>query len=239
MEDSNSPLRFIATCSKISLQSYELARLNAAANLRKELFHLADRWIEAEVESRLARWALEHRRTDGRTPFEDFVALESGGPEPAEEKSLPEPPRRRRLSAKDAPASRSRALPSASRALPAKAKTRVEDPYFPVDANTSRKSADRNSTNGVSTCVAPQPRLVGSGAIIQRRACRDAQDTNASRAALRLQDGPALSCATGARDRRLVDEITRDASRMELIALPKPRPGAVRFALFNRRSSII
>ncbi|HXW18813.1 MAG TPA: hypothetical protein VEJ39_10960, partial [Candidatus Acidoferrales bacterium] len=58
-------------------ESYELSRLNAAANLRRELFELADRWIEAEVDSRLARWVLQHRGRNPDLRIDDLVALDS------------------------------------------------------------------------------------------------------------------------------------------------------------------
>jgi hypothetical protein len=93
MSDSKPPFQFLATSSKISLESYELARMNAAANLRRQLLDVADQWIEAEVESRLARWVLEHRRRDPKERFEEIVAIEaaSTGAQP-----LPAPPRRAR-----------------------------------------------------------------------------------------------------------------------------------------------
>ncbi len=77
MSDLKPPLHFMSSCSKVSLESYELARLNAAANLRRELFELADRWIEAEVDSRLARWVLQHRDRNPDLRIEELVALDS------------------------------------------------------------------------------------------------------------------------------------------------------------------
>ena len=91
MGDAKVPLHFIGTCSQSSLQSYELARLDAAARLRRKLQEVIDEWIEAEVEARLARWALEHRRYNPQTHCEDFVAIDSLG---ASVKSLPSPHRR-------------------------------------------------------------------------------------------------------------------------------------------------
>jgi hypothetical protein len=91
MSDAKPPFHFIATCSQISLQSYELARLDAAARLRRQLQEVTDQWIEAEVEARLARWALDHRRRDPRIRFDEFVAVEGPG---ANLKSLPSPHRR-------------------------------------------------------------------------------------------------------------------------------------------------
>jgi hypothetical protein len=53
----------LATFSEASLESFELSRMNLVANLRKELHQLVDEWIEAEIESRIARWILEGRGT--------------------------------------------------------------------------------------------------------------------------------------------------------------------------------
>ena len=55
---------YLFSCSKESLESFELSRLNRAANLRKELRQITEEWIQAEVESRLARWILEQRRSE-------------------------------------------------------------------------------------------------------------------------------------------------------------------------------
>ncbi|HEY4742028.1 MAG TPA: hypothetical protein VIH76_15635 [Candidatus Acidoferrales bacterium] len=91
MGDAKVPLHFIGTCSQTSLQSYELARLDAAARLRRKLQEVTDEWIEAEIEARLARWALERRRYNPQTHAEESVAIESLG---AGVKSLPAPHRR-------------------------------------------------------------------------------------------------------------------------------------------------
>lgn len=60
------PFEYLATCSEPGLESYELSRLNQASNLRRELRQLMDRWIECEVEARMARLTLESRRIDVR-----------------------------------------------------------------------------------------------------------------------------------------------------------------------------
>jgi hypothetical protein len=62
MNDADLPLDYLATCSKPSLEAFELGRLNRAANLRKELRDILEAWIQAEGEARLARWLLEGRR---------------------------------------------------------------------------------------------------------------------------------------------------------------------------------
>ena len=56
------PLEYLITSSQTSLESFELSRLNAVANLRKEIRQVVDDWVEAEIEARIARWVLERRR---------------------------------------------------------------------------------------------------------------------------------------------------------------------------------
>jgi hypothetical protein len=54
------PIDYLNTASRTSLQSFELTRLNHAANLRREISVLMDQWIEETSEALLARWMLEH-----------------------------------------------------------------------------------------------------------------------------------------------------------------------------------
>lgn len=51
----------LVNISKSALAEIELTRLNAAANLRKEMRALLDQWIEEIADARVARWLLEHR----------------------------------------------------------------------------------------------------------------------------------------------------------------------------------
>jgi hypothetical protein len=60
---SPPPLEYLVTSSKAGLENFELGKMNKIANLRKELRDLVEEWIEAEIQSRLARWILECRRT--------------------------------------------------------------------------------------------------------------------------------------------------------------------------------
>lgn len=71
MGPTKPPVDYLACASEISLESFELARLNQIANLRKELREVMEEWIEAEVEARIARWVLDTRRaqSDGIVPF--------------------------------------------------------------------------------------------------------------------------------------------------------------------------
>lgn len=56
------PWDFLHAASDISLQSYELSRLNHAANLHKEITALLEQWIEELAEAMVARWIREDRR---------------------------------------------------------------------------------------------------------------------------------------------------------------------------------
>src|SRR5271156_1692579 len=60
---TSPPLEYLVTSSQAGLENFELVRLNTIANLRKEFGDLLEEWIEAETQSRLARWILECRRT--------------------------------------------------------------------------------------------------------------------------------------------------------------------------------
>lgn len=54
------PLDYLQAASRASLQSFELTRLNHAANLRNEIAALIDQWIQESSEAMLARWMLDH-----------------------------------------------------------------------------------------------------------------------------------------------------------------------------------
>jgi hypothetical protein len=45
------------------LHSFELARLNHAANLKREIGVLIDQWLEETAEAMLARWMLDHHNS--------------------------------------------------------------------------------------------------------------------------------------------------------------------------------
>src|SRR5579864_2280672 len=57
------PLDYLQAASRASLQSFELARLNHAANLRQEIAVLIDQWIQETSEAMLARWMLDHYKS--------------------------------------------------------------------------------------------------------------------------------------------------------------------------------
>ena len=60
------PLEYLATCSKVALESFELSRLNEASNLRKEVQQILQGWIDTEVDARLARWILETKQAQAQ-----------------------------------------------------------------------------------------------------------------------------------------------------------------------------
>jgi hypothetical protein len=57
------PLDYLQAASRASLQSFELTRLNHAANLRQEIAALMDQWIQETSEAILARWMLDHHKS--------------------------------------------------------------------------------------------------------------------------------------------------------------------------------
>lgn len=58
-------LQYLREASAASLESFELSRLNHAANLRREIGALIDQWIQESSEALMARWLIEHRRSHG------------------------------------------------------------------------------------------------------------------------------------------------------------------------------
>jgi hypothetical protein len=69
------PLEYLATCSKVALESFELSRLNEASNLRKEVQQILQGWIDTEVDARLARWILESKQSQARDGLQAAMAL--------------------------------------------------------------------------------------------------------------------------------------------------------------------
>jgi hypothetical protein len=56
------PWDYLHQASNPSLESFELSRLNHAANLRKEIAALLEQWIEEAAEALLARWLREDHK---------------------------------------------------------------------------------------------------------------------------------------------------------------------------------
>ncbi|HKF52564.1 MAG TPA: hypothetical protein VKB26_09645 [Candidatus Acidoferrales bacterium] len=79
MKTTKPLLEYLATCSKISLESFELARLNDRANLRKRMIELMDELVEVDIQARIAEWILVHRRSQAairrRSPRNTPTAL--------------------------------------------------------------------------------------------------------------------------------------------------------------------
>lgn len=73
MGQNPPPVEFLISTSNTSLEAFELARLNKAANLRKEFRQVLEEWVESEVESRIARWILECRRAENAGDFSDIA----------------------------------------------------------------------------------------------------------------------------------------------------------------------
>lgn len=63
------PLDYLQAASRASLQSFELTRLNHAANLRQEIAALIDQWIQETSQAMLARWMLDHHKSLQPTPM--------------------------------------------------------------------------------------------------------------------------------------------------------------------------
>ena len=94
------PLEYLRQASPASLQSFELSRLNHAANLRREIATLIDQWIQESSEAMLARWMLDQRNSlhETRLPTSDlFQAFldpaPASKPQPISAEILPAPPR--------------------------------------------------------------------------------------------------------------------------------------------------
>ena len=91
------PMKYLATSSDTSLESFRLSRMNRAANLRKELFDVVEEWIEAEVEARVAERLLERSEKERAGPIDVAPLLDAGAESAGRDKC--ERCARRRISA--------------------------------------------------------------------------------------------------------------------------------------------
>jgi hypothetical protein len=182
------PLEYLVTSSQAGLENFELVRLNTIANLRKELGELVEEWIEAETQSRLARWILECRRTQDAASDPRLSKLSAGLPvETIDDNRLPlfdAPPNSQQFQAQSSAekpfprrSARTRrnsfpvrdALPLPSTQLSCKAKkalnflerqVRLETDAIAPNAYGSSSETDRNATLPGPAQNAPQhPRL--------------------------------------------------------------------------------
>lgn len=96
------PFDYLQAASRASLQSYELTRLNHAANLRQEIAALIDQWVEETSAALLARWMLDHHQSlqpSPMSPSELVGALTDPPgallpePQPPVSEIVPAPPR--------------------------------------------------------------------------------------------------------------------------------------------------
>ena len=85
------PLDYLRAASRSSLQSFEMARLNHAANLRREIAALIDQWIQETSEATLARWMLDHQKSLQESPSSSWNDTVSPSRESAAD-LLPPPP---------------------------------------------------------------------------------------------------------------------------------------------------
>jgi len=84
------PWDYLSKASDASLQSFELSRLNHAANLRGEIGALLDQWLEETAQAMLARWLLEHPQFLREAPVSGD--LNSPGIAGGNQEALPELP---------------------------------------------------------------------------------------------------------------------------------------------------
>jgi hypothetical protein len=112
------PLEYLQAASRTSLQSFELARLNHAANLRREIAALMDQWIQETSEAMLARFMLDRHTSLQEAPltasdtFSTFLTPASDPLPPAAappQEIVPAAPRFSRAMTQKSPKSRSTA----------------------------------------------------------------------------------------------------------------------------------
>ena len=96
------PIDYLKEASRASLQSFELTRLNHAANLRREIGVLMDQWITETSEAMLARWMLDQRMSPHapqptpdifQTFFENAPTDPSSNAQSVTDEIVPAPPR--------------------------------------------------------------------------------------------------------------------------------------------------
>jgi len=112
------PVDYLRSASRTSLQSFELARLNHAANLRREIAALVDQWLEETAEAMVARWMLDHQSSlrEPQLSVADLLRnIQDFGLDPFTE--APQPP----VDIRPAPPRFSEPNPRIARALGAKA----------------------------------------------------------------------------------------------------------------------
>jgi hypothetical protein len=167
-------LDFLITASNPALESFELSHLNRRAILRKEAHEIMDKWADAEVEARFARWILDCRRAGNAGSF-DRPSLAEHSPDLFPDSSPDTPP--------DAPIF----SPVGGMSIPGPRRLAREIPQFSRRASESSPSA-----------IAPVPgtQLALPLALAQTSPNRDAVDESrggASVAASRARDAARTS----------------------------------------------
>lgn len=79
---SDPPWDFFHDASIASLQSFELSRLNNAANIRRQIGALLDQWVSDNSQALLARWVREQRALPHPSRLEEL-------PRTTEQSTLP------------------------------------------------------------------------------------------------------------------------------------------------------
>jgi hypothetical protein len=120
------PIDYLQHASQSSLQSFELARLNHAANLKREIGALIDQWIKETSEAMLARWMLD----------QNYSSRESSRPLPDLFQTLLD----------SAPIPIPTAKPISSEIVPVPAPPRFADSRNPLRAPMDRKPLKQKSS---------------------------------------------------------------------------------------------
>lgn len=61
MSSPEDLIKFLVDCSDNSLGEFELARLNEAANMEKQIVDLIRQYVRTSTEAEFARFLIEHR----------------------------------------------------------------------------------------------------------------------------------------------------------------------------------
>jgi len=88
LKRNDPPWDYLSNASPTSLQSFELSRMNHAANLRREIGALLDQWLDETAQALLARWLLENPQLLRQSPL--ATALNGSGVELDEAEALPQ-----------------------------------------------------------------------------------------------------------------------------------------------------
>ena len=91
---SQPPWDFLLSATRNSLQSYELSRLNFAANIGKEIKQLLDTYIEESSNARLARLLMDQKENqrcgENGTPTDSTAGIPEVAAHPVSDNFLPE-----------------------------------------------------------------------------------------------------------------------------------------------------